>query len=83
MGLEVLGVSLDQDPEAWKAAVKHDKLEWQQVNDTKGWDASSAGAYAVDAIPASFLIDRKGNIRSINQVGKELEAEVKELMKNQ
>ncbi|HLK27585.1 MAG TPA: TlpA disulfide reductase family protein [Puia sp.] len=80
-GLEILGVSLDNNQDAWKAAVKHDKLEWIQLNDNKGWNATSANAYGVDAIPASFLIDKNGIIYSINKVGPELEEEVKLLLK--
>jgi peroxiredoxin len=80
-GLEILGVSIDSNQDAWKAAVQQDKLEWTQVNDNKGWDASSAGAYGVDAIPASFLIDKNGVIHSVNHVGWQLEVEVKDLLK--
>ncbi|HVM89761.1 MAG TPA: TlpA disulfide reductase family protein [Puia sp.] len=79
-GLEILSVSIDSDQDAWKAAVKHDKLEWAQVNDNKGWDASSATTYGVDAIPASFLIDRNGIVHSINHVGWQLELDVKDLL---
>ncbi|MBS1949315.1 MAG: TlpA family protein disulfide reductase, partial [Bacteroidetes bacterium] len=80
-GLEMLSVSIDSDLKAWKKAVKKDKLTWAQVNDNKGWSSSTASTYSVDAIPASFLIDRNGTIRSISQAGRQLEVDVKKLLK--
>jgi len=80
-GLEIIGISFDESYEAWKKAVEKDKLPWAQLNDSKGYYSSSASAYRVDAIPASFLMDKKGIIHSINTVGRELENEVGLLLK--
>jgi|SRR5579862_1783368 len=80
-GFEILSVSLDTSDKDWKSAVSQDKMNWLQVNDNKGWNASSAAAYGVDAIPALYLIDKKGIIKEINLVGWRLEAEVKSLLK--
>ena len=80
-GLEIYGVSLDEDMEDWKKAVHHDKLNWIQVIDDRGWAATSASAYGVDMIPSSFLIDRQGIIRNMNMEGPELEVSVKDLLK--
>jgi peroxiredoxin len=81
-GLEIYGVSLDEDVESWKKAVRHDKLIWIQVIDEKGWEAPSASAYSVDMIPTSFLIDRQGIIRTINAEGPDLESSVRDLLKD-
>jgi peroxiredoxin len=81
-GLEIYGVSLDEDAESWKKAVHHDKLVWIQVLDDKGWDGPSAAVYRVNMIPSSFLIDRQGVIRTINLEGPELESSVKDLLKD-
>ena len=80
-GLEIFGVSIDDEGANWKKAIKHDKLSWIQVNDSKGWDAPSTLVYGVDAIPASFLIDKNGVVQKANLVGKELEAEIEFLLK--
>jgi peroxiredoxin len=80
-GLEIYGVSLDNDHSSWKEAVEHDKLGWIQVIDDKGWDASSALAYGVEMIPSSFLIDKTGVIRKVNAEGWPLEVEIKALLK--
>lgn len=81
-GLEIYGVSLDEDPDDWKKAVRHDKLTWIQVIDDKGWNASSSSVYGVDMIPSSFLVDRQGVIRTINAEGPELETSVRDLLKD-
>jgi thiol-disulfide isomerase/thioredoxin len=81
-GLEIYGVSLDEDMTDWKKAVHHDKLSWIQVIDDKGWNASSINTYGVDFIPSSFLVDRQGIIRTMNAEGPELENSVKDLLKD-
>jgi peroxiredoxin len=81
-GLEIYGISLDEDVESWKKAVLHDKLTWVQVIDDRGWEALSASKYGVEMIPSSFLIDRQGIIRTINAEGAELEKSVRDLLKD-
>ena len=82
LGLEIYGVSLDEDLKNWKKAVHHDRLLWIQVIDDKGWESSAAAQYGVDMIPSSFLIDRQGIIRTINAEGPELENSVRDLLKD-
>ena len=79
-GFEILGVSLDDREREWKKAVKQDKITWLQINDSGGWDARSAAKWQVDAIPASFLIDKDGNVVAINVEKKELESKIRELL---
>ncbi len=80
-GLEIYGVSLDNDHESWREAVTRDHMEWIQVIDDKGWNAFSAMAYGVDMIPSSFLIDKDGVIRKVNAEGGQLESGIKHLLK--
>jgi peroxiredoxin len=82
MGLEIYGVSLDENEKDWKKAIRHDKLSWVQVIDEKAWAALSAAKYGVDMIPSSFLVDRQGVIRAINAEGTELENNVRDLLKD-
>jgi peroxiredoxin len=58
----VLGVSLDEDLNKWKKAIREDKMPWQQVSDLKGFKNSVAKTYGISAIPCNFLIDPKGII---------------------
>jgi peroxiredoxin len=80
-GLQILGVSIDNDQESWRKAILQDKLQWIQVNDNKGWDGPAATNYEVNAIPASFLVDKEGVVRKIGLMGRALESEIKFLLK--
>jgi thiol-disulfide isomerase/thioredoxin len=81
LGLEIYGVSIDDHEMNWKEAVQHDQLEWIQVNDNRGWNAPSIVAYDLNAIPTSFLLDKKGVIREVDLTGHKLESEIKSLLK--
>ena len=60
--LEILGVSLDKDEQKWKDAIKSLELPWKHISDLKGWECEPARIYGVNAIPATVLIDKEGNI---------------------
>jgi len=81
-GFEILGVSLDDNLDAWKTAIAQDKLSWLQSIDEKGGNGPSAAAYGVMEIPASFLLDKNGVIRGVNLEGWGLESGIKSLLKN-
>lgn len=67
-GFTVFSVSLDQKKEAWKQAIKEDKLAWPyHVSDLKNWNNAAARKYQVSSIPYTVLIDGNGII-----VGKRL-----------
>jgi len=79
-GFEILSVSLDDSKKEWMKAVNKDKITWLQINDSRGWDARSATKWQVDAIPASFLIDKNGDVVAINAEKNELENKIRELL---
>ncbi|WP_395736914.1 protein kinase domain-containing protein [Prosthecobacter sp.] len=56
-GLEILGISLDQNRDQFTAFLKEKSIVWPQVFEGKSWDASIARLYHVNSIPAAFLID--------------------------
>ena len=58
-GMEILGISLDQPNAAEKVkTVTADKgMSWPQVYDGKFWQAEIAQLYAIESIPAAFLVD--------------------------
>ena len=80
-GLEVVGVSLDNNREAWVKAISTLKMPWPQMSDLKGWKSTAATAYNIRAIPANVLIDNKGNIIAKDLRGEELLKKMEELMK--
>ena len=79
-GFEIFSVSLDDEKEKWKNAIKKDKVTWLQVNDGGGWDAKTAIAWEISAIPTSYLIDKDGTLIAMDLEGKELEKALKYLI---
>ena len=79
-GFEILSVSLDEDKKDWAKAIQKDKISWMQVNDPKGWYALAALKWNINAIPASFLIDKNGNVVAIDLEKEELESKLRELL---
>ncbi len=47
----ILGVSLDDDKQAWKQAIAKDGLAWNHMSDLKMWDSEAVKAYNFDGIP--------------------------------
>lgn len=76
----MLGVSLDFNKQEWQAAVKADTLEWQQVCEFKGWEASIIDSYSVTTLPYNLLIGADGKIVARGLQGEELADKVKELV---
>jgi thiol-disulfide isomerase/thioredoxin len=72
-GFVILGVSLDQDGEKWKAAITKDQLEWEQVLDLKGWQNVVAVQYGITSVPSNFLLSPDGVIIAKNLRAEELE----------
>lgn len=79
-GLNIIGVSLDEDPVKWKEAIAKDKLTWTQVSNLKGWEDPIAKQYEVESIPATFILDKSGNVVAQDLRGDELKAKIIELL---
>lgn len=79
-GFDIIGVSLDEDAEAWKKAIAELGLTWTQISDLKGWECEGAGSYGVQAIPATVLI-KDGKIVARDVRGDDLEPTVAGLLK--
>lgn len=77
----IVGVSLDNNAEAWKKAIKDLNITWVQMSDLKGWSCEGAKLYGVRAIPATVLVDQEGTIVARNLRGEELAAKLGELLK--
>jgi thiol-disulfide isomerase/thioredoxin len=83
-GLEVVGVSCDNDgQELVKFMGQNRDMPWPQLFDASqpGWHAL-ASQYGINQIPAMFLIDRKGVLRSA-EAHDRLDQLVPELLKEQ
>jgi peroxiredoxin len=74
-GFEVLGVSLDRNREDWLKAIEKDGLIWSQVID----NSEASQLYQINAIPATYLIDKEGKIIGKNLRGQALEEKLQEI----
>lgn len=81
-GFEIYGASFDRAREPWLKAIEDKKLDWIHVSALKMWDNQARQDYAVNSIPANFLIDcSTGEIIATQLRGEELEAKIAELLK--
>ncbi len=77
----ILGVSLDDNKEAWVKAVNTDGLAWNHVCDMKGWKNAVAAEYGIRAVPSNFLIDPSGKILAHNLRGEVLQDTLAKILK--
>lgn len=61
-GLEIIGVSLDENAQSWRNAVIEDGIEYIQVNDTDAFNSDIAIDYGITSIPTMFLLNEEGVI---------------------
>ena len=81
-GFEIFGVSFDRTKEAWVKAIEEKKMDWIHVSAIKYWDNQARYDYAVNSIPANFLIDcSTGKIIATQLRGEDLEKKLEELLK--
>lgn len=79
-GLNIIGVSLDENLDKWKKAIADDKITWNQVSNLKGWKDPIAVQYNITQIPATIILDANGTIVAKDLRGEELKAKVNELL---
>jgi peroxiredoxin len=77
----VLGVSLDENKQAWMDAIKEDKLTWQQISDLKKWSSAAVPLYGLDGIPYNVLIDPEGKIIATDLRENALQIKLAEVLK--
>lgn len=72
-GLGIIGVSLDEDEEQWKNAIKEMNMSWLQLSDLQGWDNSAAQMYGIQSIPFTIIVDNNGSVINASLRGIDLE----------
>ena len=77
----ILGVSLDNDKQAWIKAIKNDGLNWKQVSDLKQWESTMVPLYGFDGIPFNVLVDPSGKIIASSLRGEDLEKTLAAVLK--
>ncbi|MBR4533212.1 MAG: TlpA family protein disulfide reductase [Bacteroidaceae bacterium] len=81
-GFDILGLSFDNNREAWLRAVADLGMTWPQLSDLKGWKSLAAQKYNVRAIPFTLLFDPEGKVVADNLRGEALSQKLEELLGN-
>ncbi len=71
-GLDILGVSLDNDGDAWRKAIEQTGAKWTQISELTR-DSKIAAMFGVRAIPFTIIVDQEGNVLASGLVGNALE----------
>ena len=61
-GLGIVGISLDQQEDAWRTATQQLGIPWPQMSDLKGWENAAARMFNVTSIPHTIVVDQQGRI---------------------
>jgi len=78
-GLEIIGISLDENQSKMEAFIKSKDMPWVQYCDGKGWDNALSMRLGVGSLPAMWLVDKNGMVVSMDVRG-HLEKSVEELL---
>ena len=81
-GLEVIGLSLDEDPKAAAAAAKKHEISWPQVVVPAGEEVRELWTQAarIEGIPRLLVVDQKGVLRADLNWARDLEKTVAGLL---
>ncbi len=81
---EIYQVSLDKSRSDWLNAIEKDELgDWYHVSDLEFWNSRAAQKYNIRSIPASFLLNKQGEIIAKNLRGDDLPAKLNEIFSDQ
>lgn len=78
----VIGISLDEDPDRVRGFVKQRRIGWPQIVGGPAAKNEIAKAYFVEAIPATYLIDRHGKVVAKDIRGKDLLRKVRKALRH-
>jgi peroxiredoxin len=81
-GFEIYQVSLDENADTWKKAVKFDELPWISVIEDDPQKLSVSRLFNVKEIPANYLFDKQGNIIAKDLHGRNLQLKLNQIFIN-
>jgi thiol-disulfide isomerase/thioredoxin len=83
-GFEVVGISLDEDPDKLQSFLNDQKIAWTTLFEPeeqhRGWSHPMAVHYGVSAIPMAILVGKDGKVVSMSARGPELSRLLEELL---
>jgi len=80
-GFEIYAVSLDNDKTQWRQAVRYDELPWINVSELTFPNSRATAIYNVKKLPATFLLNSKGEVVARDIYGRELQKWLDNMLK--
>lgn len=84
LGFDVVGVSLDESPEAVAQFVRQQQTPWKTLcgdsPENSGWNHPMAVRYGIRRLPQAILVDREGRVVHLNAKGDQLETLLDKLL---
>lgn len=79
-GLQIIAISVDENKEDWKAAIKSEKMNWVNLGDMEGYDSPSIKEFKVLATPTILLADQSGRLLAKDVTGNRLRNTIARLL---
>lgn len=80
-GLDIIGVSLDENKQAWLKAIGEDGASWKNIMDIKDGQYMVSPSYCVTTLPCIFVLNENNKIVAKNIYGDELKAKIDEMFR--
>ena len=77
--LNIIGISLDTDPEKWENYINSEKLPWQTFVVPNSFDNATINELKLESIPMNFLLDKDFKIIKQNTDIRKLLSSIKEI----
>ena len=80
-GFDIVGLSFDNNKQAWIAGIKKLDIPWHHLSDLKGWNCVAGQIYGINSIPATLLVGPDGKVIAGGLRGEDLENKLAEIFK--
>ena len=81
-GLEVFGVSIDENKEEWEKYIFDNQIPWYNYNEFNGWESGIIRSMMVNKTPTYFLVNANGVIAGKNHNFVDVEETIKNSLNN-
>ena len=78
-GFEVVGISMDEDRERLELFLEKNPMPWPTLHEESGMNPTAVH-YGISTLPATLLIDKEGNVITLDARGDQLEAQLAKLL---
>lgn len=83
-GFEIVGINMDSTVDRFEKCIDEKEITWTNIvswdEGKAGWAAPMATHYGISGIPTAILLDKEGNVVSLNARGDKLDEKLKALL---